>query len=129
LRGIPVAFGTALWIVVALQSDVHQRLLTSVVPQWLGRIAYSLYLTHALVIVALVYTLGDVIGAPAAIVVSPLFALAFAEMFYRLVERPAIDAGHRIRLMTAPLTAASYPHRNSEPTSARPAAARTPETV
>jgi peptidoglycan/LPS O-acetylase OafA/YrhL len=59
---------------------------------WLGRISYSVYLLHPLVIELSVYTLGELarftVGLPATLAVSTLT--------YKYIESPAIKMGHRL---------------------------------
>jgi len=67
--------------------------LESVVPQWLGKVSYSLYLTHWLVFVMAHRYLGPT-GALAAI---PL-ALAIGWLVWRGIELPSIWASQVVRL-------------------------------
>jgi peptidoglycan/LPS O-acetylase OafA/YrhL len=73
------------------RSRFRCRLVETAVPQWLGRISYSLYLTHWLVLEAAIGSLGPwggVAAIPAAFLVAWLVWLA--------VERPSIRAARRI---------------------------------
>ncbi len=73
--------------------DFKNRLLESSLPQWLGRISYSLYLSHALVLVLAVRAFGPW-GGVAAVPVT--FAVGW--LVWRIIERPSIAtsraAGH-----------------------------------
>lgn len=80
--------------------DVRNRLLESAVPQWLGRISYSLYLSHAVIIAAAVRAFGPwggVIALPAT------FAIGW--LIWRTVEQPSIvlsrNAGRAVERMVA----------------------------
>jgi peptidoglycan/LPS O-acetylase OafA/YrhL len=74
--------------------------------QHLGRLSYSLYLVHPLVGVPFCYFVREkLVGAtPGLAVGAALFVLAvgvsvaFAEVFHRLVERPALRWSQRVRL-------------------------------
>jgi peptidoglycan/LPS O-acetylase OafA/YrhL len=74
--------------------------------QHLGRLSYSLYLVHPLVGVPFCYFVRErLVGAtPGLAAGAALFALAvgvsvaFAEVFHRLVERPALGWSQRVRL-------------------------------
>jgi peptidoglycan/LPS O-acetylase OafA/YrhL len=57
-------------------------------PQWLGRVSFSLYLTHLPILVALVYLFGDNNWALVALVGIPA-SLLVAYLFYRFVEAPS----------------------------------------
>jgi peptidoglycan/LPS O-acetylase OafA/YrhL len=65
--------------------------------QWLGRISYSLYLTHLIVMLTLYYGLRKF--APPAyiyVVVGIPISLIIAHLFTRLVDGPAIRASRRL---------------------------------
>jgi peptidoglycan/LPS O-acetylase OafA/YrhL len=71
--------------------NVRNRFLESQAPQWLGRISYSLYLTHWLVFalaMRLVGPWGAVGAIPAAFLIGWLI--------WRFVERPSIHASRRV---------------------------------
>jgi peptidoglycan/LPS O-acetylase OafA/YrhL len=70
---------------------VRSRILESAIPQWLGRISYSLYLSHALVLGMFVRVLGawgGVLAIPAVFVVG--WSIWWG------VERPSIRASRKI---------------------------------
>jgi peptidoglycan/LPS O-acetylase OafA/YrhL len=73
------------------RADYRSRLLESAVPQWLGRISYSLYLTHWLVLALATRAFGPW-GAVAAL--PAVFAVAW--LVWRSVERPSIWASRWI---------------------------------
>ena len=71
--------------------DFHSRLLSSAGPQWLGRISYSLYLSHWLVFVLANRYFGGwgvVASIPAAFLV--------AWLVWRFVEAPSIRLSRRV---------------------------------
>ena len=72
-------------------ADLRSRVLESSVPQWLGRVSYSLYLTHWLVLRATTRTLG-VPGTLLGVVLS--FAIAW--LVWRFVERPSIHLSRKL---------------------------------
>lgn len=116
-RGLPVATAfllasianpilqvPAYFIVGAALAHVEfrGRLLEGPIPQWLGRISYSLYLSHALVIALAVRTFGPWGGVAA---LPAVFAVGW--LIWRLVERPSIAlsrwAGHALaHVLAAP---------------------------
>jgi peptidoglycan/LPS O-acetylase OafA/YrhL len=57
--------------------------------RWLGRVSFSLYLTHEPIVVATAFALGPEKGLWLTYVISVPIALIFAEVFYRVVEGPA----------------------------------------
>ncbi len=58
---------------------------------WVGRVSFSLYLSHYVLFLVLWCLLGPALG----IVVTLLTCLPVAALFYRLVEAPTIQLGHR----------------------------------
>lgn len=89
----PVLLVTPLFIGGAYLAPLtyRSRIFESTIPQWLGRISYSLYLTHWLVLRLATQAFG-VWGAIAALPV--VFAVAW--LVWWGVERPSIAASHTI---------------------------------
>ena len=69
--------------------------LSSRAPRWLGKVSFSLYLTHLPILVALVYLFGDRNWGLVALVGIPV-SLAVAYFFYRFVEAPSHRLAKRI---------------------------------
>lgn len=93
---ITFGLGSALMIALALGSPAWSRTLQSRPLLWLGRVSYSLYLTHNIVLLAVVHLLYpflDGVGLLAAVAVSSLIV---AECSYRLMEAPSIRLGRYI---------------------------------
>ena len=94
------AFGAAVVIALtASQPWVGEALLFKPIA-WLGRVSFSLYLIHLVVVTAIVHLVYVNLGwSPhpvvlgAVILTAPLIA---AEIFHRLVEAPARDLSHRV---------------------------------
>jgi peptidoglycan/LPS O-acetylase OafA/YrhL len=88
----PVSF-LCLFVIGASFSHIsfHNRLLEAAIPQWLGRISYSLYLSHALVLKVFVHAFGawgGVLAIPAA------FCIGW--LIWWSVERPSIKLSRKI---------------------------------
>jgi len=75
----------------AARFEFRIRILETSIPQWLGKISYSLYLSHVLVFKVAVNALGPWGGVAA---VPAAFAIAWLIWF--LVERPSIWASRRV---------------------------------
>jgi peptidoglycan/LPS O-acetylase OafA/YrhL len=73
------------------RTDYRNGFLESAIPQWLGKISYSLYLTHWLVLEMAVRLFGPLASLYALPVV---FAVAW--LVWQTVERPSIWAARRI---------------------------------
>jgi peptidoglycan/LPS O-acetylase OafA/YrhL len=65
------------------------------VPQFLGKISFSLYLTHLPILITLAYLFGDNNWALVGVVGVPL-ALGIAYLFYRFVESPSHSLAQRV---------------------------------
>lgn len=100
--------GAALVIVLALKWPKMQTFMAFRPFVWLGRVSYSLYLTHFIILEFVSVTLGS--RLPPLAVAALAFAAAFvvAEVFYRLVEAPSIMLSRRIgsALRARPLSVA-----------------------
>lgn len=84
-------------ISLALGWDVFRTVLEHSALRWLGKISFSLYLFHSLVL-AVVVRLGST-HLPLAVLVSLSFVLTFpiAQLAYRLIEQPALNHIHALR--------------------------------
>ncbi len=67
-------------------TEVRNRVLEGRLAQWLGRISYSLYLSHALVLATAVKALGPAGGVWA---LPAVFAVGW--LVWRTVERPSLE--------------------------------------
>lgn len=85
-----IVAGSAGLIVVAMNSVSAKRFLQTQVPQFLGKISYSLYLTHAAVLFALTAMVWGKTPQPYFVALFVLTALLMATLFHRFVEQPFI---------------------------------------
>jgi peptidoglycan/LPS O-acetylase OafA/YrhL len=108
---LSVATGAGIFVVAAFSSAGVERLLTSGPVAFLGRISYSLYLVHLVLILAAVHSLGDRAPALEAAAAAAVASLAVAAAMHRWVEVPGIRAG---RALASTL---ERPRRNVEPVS------------
>lgn len=81
--------GGSLMIALAIGSPAWRQALDRPVLRWLGRVSYSLYLTHMLILSALVHALYG--SVPNGILVGLVLAVSLivAQLFHRYVEAPA----------------------------------------
>ncbi len=70
--------------------------------RWLGKISYSLYLIHFIVLFTLLYAFRAEITFVRVIVAVPVLSILAAALLYRFVELPSIDWGHRFSEPRAP---------------------------
>jgi peptidoglycan/LPS O-acetylase OafA/YrhL len=96
LSDFPTVVAVVIFIVVSLNSPTLSSLLLKPTPRFIGKISYSLYLLHGIVLLSLV---GSCYGRfPLAVLLISVFPLSLlvAILFYHCVERPAIQAGRQI---------------------------------
>jgi peptidoglycan/LPS O-acetylase OafA/YrhL len=80
------------------------------VPQYLGRVSYSLYLTHAVVGTPFAYSLARKLAGPEPGPLATLgllalalgVSLAAADLFYRFIERPSTRLSQRLKARPTP---------------------------
>ena len=72
--------------------------------QWLGRVSYSLYLTHTVVLLSLVHALHGIVGHEWIVLAVLPLSLVVAGLYWRAVENPSMKLGRYLarRLLPAP---------------------------
>lgn len=96
-----VLLGASILVFVAWHCTTAKVFLGSRLPQWLGKISFSLYLVHEPVVVAC----GRMLGSEMSLLTLPVslcFALPIALLFYSVIERPSYVFASRIRLRLTP---------------------------
>lgn len=92
------AAGAAIFLLLAVGTVGAKRLLQLPPIQFLGRISYSLYLIHGVILYTLVarWVPGSVSLLLPTLLVTPPLSVIVAWLLYEIVERKGIDLGHRI---------------------------------
>jgi peptidoglycan/LPS O-acetylase OafA/YrhL len=96
------ALGAALFMALALGSAKSQKALERPGFQWLGKVSYSLYLIHPLVLMTCVYAFFGIFPLPLSVALALGLSLFFSEYFYRWVERPSMEWGRKLSETTGP---------------------------
>ena len=87
----------AVLVLLALSHGLVRRALSTRPCQWLGKISYSMYLTHAIVIGALDALLSALsVPLPAQALIALVLSFLFAWIFWYWVERPSITWSHEV---------------------------------
>jgi peptidoglycan/LPS O-acetylase OafA/YrhL len=90
------ALGAAILVILAIENKTFRSFLDLPIPQWLGRISYSVYLIHLPLMLAVAPLLLS--RMPFVIAASALLCLSLGAGWgmQALVEAPAIGLGHRL---------------------------------
>ena len=99
----------ALWIfVMALGSTTFRDLLCRPFAQWLGRISYSLYLSHFAILLFLINLLHPRLSFTAIVILAVPVSFFFSTLLYLYVEQPSITmsrlVGRRLLHLRQPAT-------------------------
>jgi peptidoglycan/LPS O-acetylase OafA/YrhL len=89
--------GAALIVVLALTTVHFRRMLHSAALRWLGKVSYSLYLVHGVVLYSVVSVFWVQTRHHVLLVATAMgVAVMVSEPMYRWVERPAVLLGRRL---------------------------------
>jgi peptidoglycan/LPS O-acetylase OafA/YrhL len=92
---IIIDFGTAagVFFFISLLLGTQKSFMNTPFMLWLGKISYSVYLIHPIILLTLVHSLGEQVSPVALIIAVPVLALLVGDVYYRLVESPSITIG------------------------------------
>jgi peptidoglycan/LPS O-acetylase OafA/YrhL len=90
LAYLGVILGACLLVWLGLSAPAVRRLLDRRVVQWAGSRSFSLYLVHEPIVVTVAFALGGKPNVGEFILIVVPLSLLSAEIFWRVVERPAI---------------------------------------
>jgi peptidoglycan/LPS O-acetylase OafA/YrhL len=93
-----VAGACALILLASTEGSATSRFLHRRLPQWLGQVSYSLYLTHVPIMLAVIYLLNHDLPRWALMIIGTLLAYPVAKLFFVAVEGPS----HRISQIGRP---------------------------
>jgi peptidoglycan/LPS O-acetylase OafA/YrhL len=94
--------GAILLVATAAFSDVVRNALDRAPLRWLGKISYSLYLIHFIVLFAVLYAFRAEVTLPRVLIAAPTLSILAATLLYRFVEVPSIAWGHRVSQPSGP---------------------------
>jgi peptidoglycan/LPS O-acetylase OafA/YrhL len=90
------AVGAFILLILCIHSPVARRILRHPTLQWLGKISYSLYLAHLVVLIAAFYSLHDILPTGVILVLYVVVSLLVADVLNRTVELPSSELGKRM---------------------------------
>jgi peptidoglycan/LPS O-acetylase OafA/YrhL len=85
-----------LLILLSIVQGTAAKILLHRIPLFLGRISYSLYLTHVVVITSVVHALGSHVPVALAVVASIPISLVVSDICQRLIEAPSQQLGKQV---------------------------------
>lgn len=88
--------GAVLIVLLTQRPGGTRRLLLAPVPQFLGRISYSLYLIHVPVLLAVIHLLGNQVRPVLLLPLAWVISIVLADVFQRLIEGPSHRLGRRL---------------------------------
>lgn len=88
--------GAFVLLILCIQSPSARRFLGRPALMWLGKVSYSLYLVHLIVLIAAVYVLHDVLPIALILALVTISSLVLAEVLHRYVEMPSNQLGKRL---------------------------------
>ena len=90
---VPVALGAGLLVITGLCSLRTSAVLKRPIVKFFGDVSYSLYLYHAIVLLAFVHAFYGALPMIVILALAGLTSMLIAWLSYEFVERPAIKAG------------------------------------
>ena len=90
---LAIAAGACVFFIFAIHSVFAEKFLTHKIPLYLGKISYSLYLVHPVVLLTLFYALHNGANSILLVMMVPVVSIALAALYYRCVEVPSMKAG------------------------------------
>ena len=91
-----ITAGAAGYLILAMNAPRIRAFLNTRVPQFLGRISYSLYLVHGTVLFALSRSLGRRIPVPVQFLLFVVLSIALGYAFCLAVEEPFLRLGRKV---------------------------------
>lgn len=91
-----ITLGSALLIILSLSSDTFSNILRKKPALFLGRISYSLYLYHTIVLFSIIYIFYEVIPLWLIWIISFILTLIVSHMSQKYIEAPANNFGKLI---------------------------------
>jgi peptidoglycan/LPS O-acetylase OafA/YrhL len=96
VSGFAPGLASILIIGSALTFEKMQKALHHKIFLWVGKVSYSLYLTHVVVLLSSIYFLPDSIPLLWKVILGACFSFPVAGLSYQFLEIPCINIGHAL---------------------------------
>jgi peptidoglycan/LPS O-acetylase OafA/YrhL len=93
-----VAVGVSIFIIFALLSPRFSAWLEGKTLVFLGRVSYSIYLYHAIILLSLVHSFSGTSPLPLLWIMTAVLTIGVAAVAFQLIELPSIWLGRLVRL-------------------------------
>ncbi|MEY2192746.1 acyltransferase family protein [Neobacillus sp. BF23-41] len=88
-----ITIGAAIFIVFSLSSETFSKILLKNPIHFIGKISYSLYLIHPVVLLVIVHLVFNRLSIPLILLISLLITLLSSLLSYKYIEKPSIELG------------------------------------
>ncbi|MFD0587828.1 acyltransferase family protein [Paenibacillus sp. GCM10027627] len=88
-----IAIGGSIFIVVSMNSVVMKRVLLFNPVHYIGKISYSIYLYHLIMMLTMLYVLNGMFSVPVILLMSVPVTLIVSAIMYHLIEVPSMRLG------------------------------------
>ncbi len=95
IRDWPALAASAMGLIIAAYDTSVAAVLQSRPLLYLGRISYSLYLLHPIILLAALHCFSGVLPLPLLLLAALIATLVATDLAYRFVERPAIELARK----------------------------------
>ena len=91
-----IALGSAMLLILSVEFKPLSRILMWRIPQFMGRICYSVYLIHGTVLFVLLYTFSHKLPPLAIFFIYVPLVLSASSLFHYTIEKPSMNFGRSI---------------------------------
>jgi peptidoglycan/LPS O-acetylase OafA/YrhL len=91
-----IALSVLIFFMFALSSNMFQTILKNKIFLHLGKISYSLYLIHTVVLLCSIYLLKNILPIIYILIFVPFISIFVASLMYKFIEKPSISLGKRL---------------------------------
>jgi peptidoglycan/LPS O-acetylase OafA/YrhL len=99
-----IAVGSIMLLILSVRFSPFSRFLMSRIPQFLGKICYSVYLLHGTVLFVLLYTLSHKLPPFVIFLIYVPSVLCVSSLFHYAIEKPSMNFGRSITRRTPETT-------------------------